>query len=116
MKTEKVFACIILVALLMKLVYIPFSGPLLVLSISTLSLFYFPLGFYFLNVNSSTKNMGLSIVAGFLLATIPVGILFKIMSWPSANQMLIAGIFSSALLFVIILVVKRINFSPVKVI
>jgi hypothetical protein len=111
MKTEKIFSAIILVGILMKLFHLPFAAPLLTLSLGTLSILYFPLGFYFLNVKFKKKNIGLSLISGLLLNIIPIGILFKLMHWPSSDQMLIVGIVSSVLLFVIISVVKNIKSS-----
>jgi hypothetical protein len=106
MKTEKILCSIALIALVMKFFHIPFSGPLLVISLGILSLLYFFGGFYFLNENK--KNNSLAIIAGILLSYAPIGILFKIMYWPGAQPMLIVGIFP-CITFLIILIIKKAN-------
>lgn len=95
MKTEKVFVCLTLIGMLLKFSHIPGGSPILVLSLLTLTLLYCPFGFYFLSDKSIKINTGISIVFGWLLSVVFVGILFRIMHWPGAAVMAIIGALSA---------------------
>jgi hypothetical protein len=91
MKTEKVFVCITILGLILKYLHIPGGGPILVLSLLSLALIYFPFGFYFLSDKSIKTNTGISVVFGWLLSVVFIGILFRVMHWPGAAPMAIVG-------------------------
>lgn len=95
MKTEKIFTCITLLGLLLKYLNIPGGNVLFVFSLLVLALLYFPFGFYFLSYKSIKTNTITSIVYGWLLSIVFVGVLFRIMHWPGASVMAIGGTISS---------------------
>lgn len=101
MKTEKILSIIFIISLIFKLNGWPGGGPLLVLSLTILTLCYFPLGFYFLNEKSVFKQkLGTSILFGWLLAIAIIGIEFKLMYWPGYLNMLIIGIMTAGILLI----------------
>ncbi len=110
MKLEKIIISIALLGILMKFFHIPFAGPILVVSLGTLALLYFPLGFYILRNEGANKKSGLLNVAGLLFAIIVIGILYKLMYWPFAGQMLLSGVFGLVILFAVLLFIQK--FSP----
>lgn len=91
MKTEKVLAIIVILSTLMKMFHVPGGSVFLILSILTLTILYFPLGFYFLSDKSYKENTITSIIFGWLLSVCFVGIMFRIMHWPGAIVMNIVG-------------------------
>ncbi len=111
MKTEKVFACITILGLILKHLHIPGAGLLLVLSLFTLALLYFPFGFYFLSDKSIKINTGISAVFGWLLSIVFIGILFRVMHWPGAANMAIIGTIT-AIPLAIFSYIKHKNSSP----
>ncbi|TBX71088.1 hypothetical protein EZL74_00885 [Flavobacterium silvisoli] len=95
MKTEKVLAVIVIIGLILKFFHIPGGNILTILSMMTISFFYFPLGFYFLSHKKiDNTTVGFSILSGFLLSTLVTGCLFKFMSWTGAMMVLSVGIIS----------------------
>lgn len=95
MKTEKVFVCITILGLILKYLNIPGGSPLLVVSLLTLTLLYFPFGFYFLSDKSFKINTGISVLFGWLLSVVFIGILFRVMHWPGSAAMAICGTISA---------------------
>lgn len=95
MKTEKVLLIIAIVGSLMKMYHVPGGAPLLILSLLTLAILYFPLGFYFLSDTSYKVNTATSIIFGWLLSICIVGVMFRIMHWPGAMMMNIVGAMTS---------------------
>jgi hypothetical protein len=92
MKTEKVFAIIFLIGLLFKIMHWPFAGPILVISLGSIGVLYFPLAFYFFSDKEfKRQNLFLSVVLGLFLSFVPVGILFKVLYWPGAQLYLLVG-------------------------
>ncbi len=111
-KLEKILPFITLIGIVFKLFDVPMSGPLIVTSLSILSLLHYPLGFALLNNirlrhifnKSSYKGLSplkliVSFVAGIAFSSIGVGIMFKLMAWPGAGPMLMVGLSS---LFIIL--------------
>ena len=95
MRTEKVLYVIILLGLLLKLFVIPGGSTFIVFGTLFLSIIYFPLGFYFLTSNFNEKSTTtFSILSGFVLSTLLMGELFKLMYWPGAIFLLIVGVLS----------------------
>jgi hypothetical protein len=103
--TEKILAVLILAALILKFLLIPFGGILIVLSLSTLSIIYYPLGFAFFNgirlrhvfkkeayKETNAKKIIGAIATGICLSTLIIGVLFKLQNWPGANSMLLIGL------------------------
>lgn len=122
-KTEKIISIIAFIALGLKLIFIPGSGLLTVLSFSTLSLIYFYFGFaLFNNIQlkkifkkdsyihiSSLRILG-AVGAGLSLSMIAIGIMFKFQSWPGASFNLGAGL----LMLSIVIIVGLIKYSKTK--
>jgi len=116
MKTEKVFAGIFLVGLLFKLMYWPFSGVLLVISLGTLAMIYFGGGFYFFSDKKiSRQNFPLSIISGVFLAFVVLGILFKLMYWPFSHIYLLVGTYTTPVLLIITYLLKSKATEELKV-
>ncbi len=93
MKTERAIAIIIAIGLSFKALHWPGGAFFLMVSLSCLSLLYFPGGFYFFSGKSiKDQNITFSVISGLLLSTVPIDILFKVMNWPGAKFYLIAGI------------------------
>lgn len=102
MKTEKVLSIVFLISLLFKFAGWPGGGALMVLSLTILTLCYFPFGFYFLNDKPVFKQkLGTSILYGWLLTIAIIGIEFKLMYWPGYAQMLLIGIMTTAILLIV---------------
>jgi hypothetical protein len=92
MKTEKIFWALFIVAFILRLLNIPRYGVLTVLTLSLLSLIYFPAGFYFFcDKNIKQQNIALSIISGIFLSIIPLGILFKLQHYPGGGFITIIG-------------------------
>lgn len=95
MKTEKVIAVILVVGLILKFSHIPGGNILTILSLTTLSFLYFPLGFYFLSDKKiENKTAGFSVLSGLAISILVIGNLFKLMHWPGAMFMIIIGLLS----------------------
>ncbi len=108
MRTEKVFASIFLVGLIFKLLHWPGAGVLIVISLSTLAFFYFPLAFYFFcDKQIKRQNLALSIISGFFLSIIPIGVMFKLQYWPGAQVQLLAGLFTAPIIFVVVYFLQK---------
>ncbi|MDB5257626.1 MAG: hypothetical protein JWM14_2321 [Chitinophagaceae bacterium] len=94
MKTEKIIGVLVFVGLIFKMMHWPGAGPILVLSLTALSLVYFWGGFYFLSdANLKHQKIALSIIAGAVFGMACIGILFRLMYWPGAKPMLYIGVF-----------------------
>lgn len=108
MKTEKTLAVIFVFALAVKFFDVTGSSLLLVISLTLLSMLYFPMAFYFFcDKNIKMQNLPLSIFGGMMLAMIPIGVMFKLMIWPGSFIQLFMGLFLSAVLLAAILVLKQ---------
>lgn len=77
---------------------------MIALSLITLAIIYFPLGFYFLG-NNSKKTV--AAVSGLFLSLIPVSILFKHLHWPGALALVIAAVVTSPLVLATLLYLRR---------
>jgi glucan phosphoethanolaminetransferase (alkaline phosphatase superfamily) len=119
-KTELTLILLAVIALIMKLMYLPGSLILIVLSLSSVSLFYFYLGFAFFNgigfkkilkkesykVISTQRIIG-GIGTGFALSISAIGILFKIQSYPGASIQLLVGLFGLGIVLIFSLIKMR---------
>lgn len=103
MKTEKIFAIVIVLSILLKYLFgFPLTGIIVVLALSTLSLIYFPFGFYFLSDrNINNQKVALSVFAGMAFGPAIMGILFKVMYWPGSMPMIQTGLVTSVLILAI---------------
>ena len=101
---ELIISGIALVGLIMNLFLMPGGGFLLVISLSTLSIFYFALSFALLDAEALGKRpigreqpkietfrvVG-ALLTGIGLSIAVIGILFKIMHWSGEKMMLLVG-------------------------
>lgn len=107
MKTEKVFASIFVIGFLLKILEWTGGSILVVFSLITISLLYFPFGFYFLSYKTiERQSLRISIFSGLLLSISIIGILFKLQYWTNAQILLYVGIFSALLVLTIIAIVR----------
>ena len=121
-KTELILILLALIALIMKLMYLPGSLILIVLSLPTLSLFYFYLGFAFFNgigfrkilkresyKGISTQRIIIGIGTGFALNIAAIGVLFKIQSYSGASMILFISLFGLGILMIFSVIKMREN-------
>ena len=77
MRTETGLTALFLIGIFFKLMHWEGAGVMLTLSLGGLAMVYFPAAFFFFSDKSiKNQNLPLSIIAGFLLSIVPVGILF----------------------------------------
>jgi len=76
----------IIIGLVLKLLHLPGTGILLVILLSTLSIFYLGGSWYLFK--QEKQNLPISIITGLVFSIAMVGILFKIQIWPGAKGML----------------------------
>lgn len=120
---ELIIAGIAFIGLLMNLLIIPGAGAILVVFLSTLSMFYFGLSVMLFNpeiiskhtadqVQSKTKPLRIigSVGTGIGLSIALVGILFKMMHWPGSHAMLLVG----GIIIGIIAVIATIRFVTTR--
>lgn len=89
MKTEFGLSITFILALLFKFFHLPGGSVLLVLSLLTLSLVYFPFAFYFMcNKTIKQQNIPFSVLTGMFFSVAVTGILFKIQYWPGSTILL----------------------------
>lgn len=114
---EKVSAIIFAIAVVMKLALVPGGGILATLSLLTLACIYYPFGFALFNkiklkdIFSKESYKGIStlriigsIGAGIGLATVCVGILFKIQHWPGMITLLLTGLLIALVIAIVALI------------
>jgi hypothetical protein len=103
---ERILAIVVVIAIAMKVLLIAGGGVLLVISLSTLSLFYYFLGFAYFNEISfsdifkkeaykgirAIRIIG-SIGLGWSLSALLMGVLFRFQSYPGGRVMIFQGIF-----------------------
>jgi hypothetical protein len=113
-KVELILGVSGIISTLMLLFLIPFGGPMALISLGTLSIFYMFFGILIFN-NISLRNLffnndfaemlSLNFIGtvgmGFAMSSALIGILFKIMRWPNANFMLAFGLFFMLNIFMI---------------
>ena len=92
MKTESVFYGLLLLILILKMNAIQGAAPLLIVLLGTLSMLYFPMGFYFLSGKGIYNQHVLPTVLGMLsFSVVILGYLFRVMNWPGSNAMGLIG-------------------------
>ena len=111
---EKILSILILIAFILNLILVPFSGVLLTIFLLILALIYYPFGFVFFNnirlrnifKKESYKDITVlhiigAIGIGMALSDICIGILFKIQGYPMANLLLTVGLISALIILII---------------
>lgn len=95
LKTEKIIFIIFLLALILKVTDTPGGNLFSIITLMPLSLLYFPFGFYFLSDKKvDNTTIAFSVISGFLLSTLVIGDLFKLMNWSGATLILVIGLIS----------------------
>lgn len=98
MKTERILAIIALLCYSLKLLHWP-ATVFLILSLSVLSLIYWPLAFYFFSEKKlANQNLALTIPSGLLFSAITIGVLYRLQFWPGISFMP-AGIVGCIIVF-----------------
>mgnify|MGYP006193907931 CR=1 FL=1 len=113
-KFELIIGLIAILGIVLKLFHIPGSGVLTVLTLSTLSMFYYVFSFALFNdirlrdifkkasyKDTNAKRIIGAIGLGFALSTITIGGLFKLQFWPGATVQLMAGLVMTGLILLI---------------
>lgn len=116
-KLEKVLGLSIIISLFLKFQLIPYSGILLTLSLMTLALIYYPLGFAFFNevrlrsVFKKESYKGITalriigaIGIGIGLSILCIGILFKLQHWGYSDINLMFGLIVTFIALIIVLI------------
>lgn len=109
MKTELILTLTFILSIILKLFHLPGGSLILIFSLITLGVIYFPFGFYFFQEGMmKKKHTILSILIGFFLTFLVLSILFKLQYWVGAKLFFNIGIFPNvlALLLVIYLTTK----------
>ena len=107
MRTEKGLTIAFLIGLIFKYLHWPGGGLILVISLSTMAILYCPGAFYFFSDKTIKKqNLALSIISGFFLAIIPIGVLFKLQYWPGAQVNLLVGAVTAPIILGVTLFLK----------
>ena len=121
---EKVLIVLMLAAIVMRFLMLPFSLVLFVLSAMGLSTLYFSMSTFLINhvrlrdlTKRSTfsdirsKELVLGALVGLSLAVIIVGILFKWMAWPNGNVQLLVGCISAIIITIVSLLIAKKSFN-----
>lgn len=103
MKTEKTLAFIFIIGIIFKLLHWTGGNIIIVFSLFTIAIMYFPAAFYFFcDKDVKRQNITLSIISGFFLSVIPVGILFKIQYWQGSQIYLLTGIVATPIILILV--------------
>ncbi len=102
MRIERILIVMFFLSVVMRLLHWQGGDIIMTVALFGLSVTYFGFGFYVLGEPGYRRNMLLiSIIAGILLSTVPLGILFRLMYWPlSKTQVMFGGMFSLIILVV----------------
>jgi hypothetical protein len=111
---ERILGVASIVSSTMLLFLIPYGGPLALITLSALSIFYMLFGILIFNNTSLSKlfykkdmeqmlslNFIVTLGMGFAMSSALIGILFKIMRWPNASFMLAFGLFFMLNIFMV---------------
>jgi len=108
MKTEKIFAGIFIVALVMKFMRISGGNVSILFVLTILALLYLLFSFYFLRDSKTRKQkLWLSLFSGLIFFILLTGILFRLLYWPGATAMLNSGLFFGAIHLLIVILIKN---------
>lgn len=115
-KLEKILGVLAVIGIILQLAFIPGAGIVMVLSVTTLALLYYFLGFALFNRigfkeifkqesynGISTQRIIGSIGAGWAISLICLGILFKLQHFPGSKILLIVGLIATLLVLAIAL-------------
>ncbi len=104
---ERILWVIVALALVMKVLHLPLSSFLLIVSISMLNMLYFFLSWLlFPQPTRRDQMVWLSVLAGVFLSTGLTGVLFKLQLWPLSGFYLLVGSTSLAILIALVLLLR----------
>jgi hypothetical protein len=117
---EKIAAILSIIGLILMLSLIGGGAELMMVSLLTLGGIYFPLGFLLLNqisvlnylkrkesfVSLTTTQIVLGVITGIALSIVCIGILFKLLTLPGANEMLMFGVLISIIISTIVVILR----------
>ena len=114
---ELIVGLIAILGIALKIIHIPGGGILIVLALSTLSVFYYVFSFAFFNSirlrdifkkvsykGTNTKRIIGTIGLGYTLSTLIIGGLFKLQFWPGAAMVLMTGLVTTGIVLFIALI------------
>lgn len=114
-KAEKLLLSLFFIGLIFKLFHLPGASPILIISLSGLSFFYFYFGILLFNNRKlsgflkrtsynglSPKRILASLALGFSLSVLSIGSLFKIEIWPGSSTMVMLGLLVLIVFFVVL--------------
>jgi hypothetical protein len=104
-KIELILWSLVLLSIALKLFGMPGSSLLLILFVTILA-FYYLIGGYFVLQEKWEKYPVTSIAAGLCLGIIPMAVMFKIQRWPGSAMLLMLGLVTALIFFVISFVKK----------
>lgn len=108
MKTEKILALLFLISLFFISMHWPGGNILLILSLMFLTIIYFPFAFYFFSGKTfKNQNFAVSIIFGWLLSIVLIGIMFKLMFWPGNQIMILGGCVTAPFLLIAAFILFR---------
>jgi len=108
MRTEKTLGIIALIGFFFLLMDFPGGSLILIASLGTLGLLYMLFAFYlFCDKKLKRQKLALSIVSGYFLSAIPLGILFKLLGYPGGYALLLSGTISAPAYLLIAFLLKR---------
>jgi hypothetical protein len=106
-KTEKVFVCLFVISLILKMYHVPGEAVLLTFTLMGLAVLYSILGFYFFSYKGLRNQKWLvSILSGILLSVGLCGILFRLQFWPGSAFLGFSGTMLSLIILVILIVLS----------
>lgn len=125
-KTEIITLSIALIGLIMSLFLITGASILLVLSLSTIAIFYQYFSFALMHEiplksafnkesypEKSGKYIALAVLAGIALSFAAVGSMFKLLHWPGANLILVIAVASNLTILIVTFLLSKGKFLGV---
>lgn len=105
---ELILTVVALIGLLFKIQHWAGVGIILVLSLNSLAMFYFPLGFYFLKDHASKgQNKVLLTLTSLFHSITVVGLLLKLQRWQGGHIYMVIGLIASTLLLLAYLYLQK---------
>ncbi|MBC7425385.1 MAG: hypothetical protein H7321_02520 [Bacteroidia bacterium] len=86
MKTEITFICACILSVLLRILNVPYANILILISLASLALIYFPGGTYFFSGETiRDQNIQFSLITGLNLSVVIIAVLFWILNWQGAK-------------------------------
>ncbi len=101
-KLETLLALLLLLALTFRIMHWPYTGILLILSLSGLSVYQFPVSFLFFSLRIKQPLwVAFNLVSSLVFALFPIAILFLVMYWPALGPIMDICVFGSPVLLLL---------------